>query len=84
MVRTASEGPKTPGPRALRRQAKPSTVSGLAWPIAVDLADDGPPLVRKTCGSTSQMTMSTISAMVSDGSPKKWSEHGGGSVRDFK
>ena len=57
---------------------------GHAQPIAVDLADRGPPSARKTHGSTVQKTMSPIPGMVSYGSLKKWLKHDGVSVLDFK
>ena len=53
-------------------------------PIAVDLADDEPPPVRKSCASNTLTMVQAILAVVSGGSPKKWLEHGGGTNRGFK
>ena len=44
-------------------------------PIAIDLVDDGPPPMCKNRGLNAQMMVSLIPRLVSDDSPKKWSEH---------
>ena len=81
--------PKTSRPRAVGRQTALSTaraarwLQGLAWPIVVDLANSSPPPACRCHGSPSQVTVSPIPRVVSDGSSEKWLEHSGGLVHDF-
>ena len=80
------EGPETSGSKPVSCK----TAGGLdhGWPYEAARPSSTTAvhgfLARKGRASTVQSTRNTIPAVVSVGSPEKWSEHSGGTNHDFK